>query len=240
MDKKRQDQEFRLAMTKTELDLTRNYDFLEDLMSKVDGQATLLQMSGYYKDSLEIYDKKVDFVRKSSQSEETINRCLIRKADALALSGQFEMAEKQYRLVNAESKKMKVIALIHLADMFMRLGQEAKVDQAINQLEPLLPAIENDEKQRDEYFKGKHFLAIKAFKKGSYAKAETLLQKLITNVSGTYTYSLEGKPLVHDIYRTMAAVQSKLGRYGDALKTLSNTLSLQLACEGKTHNVALT
>ena len=39
-------------MTKTNLDLTRNYDFIEDLMGKVDGQATLLQISGYYKDSL--------------------------------------------------------------------------------------------------------------------------------------------------------------------------------------------
>ena len=42
---------------------------MEDLMAKIDGQATLLQMSGYYKDSLDIYDKKVDFIRKSSESE---------------------------------------------------------------------------------------------------------------------------------------------------------------------------
>lgn len=88
MDKKRQSEQARLGMTKIELDLTRNYDFIEDLMSKVDGQATLLQLSGYYKDSLEIYDKKVDFIRKTNESEETMNRCLIRKADALALSGE--------------------------------------------------------------------------------------------------------------------------------------------------------
>jgi hypothetical protein len=52
MDKKRQSEQTRGEMSKLELDLTRNYDFIEDLMSKVDGQATLLQMSGYYKDSL--------------------------------------------------------------------------------------------------------------------------------------------------------------------------------------------
>lgn len=87
MDKKRQSEQTRGEMSKLELDLTRNYDFIEDLMSKVDGQATLLQMSGYYKDSLQIYDKKVDFIRKTNESQETMNRCLIRKADALALSG---------------------------------------------------------------------------------------------------------------------------------------------------------
>ena len=53
-------------MGKTQLDLTRNYDFLEDLMNKIDGQATLLQINGYYKESLDIYDKKVDFIRKTN------------------------------------------------------------------------------------------------------------------------------------------------------------------------------
>lgn len=74
-------------MTKAALDLTRNYDFFEDLISRVDGQATLLQVSGYYKDSLDIYDKKVDFIRKTNESEDVMNKCLLRKGDALALSG---------------------------------------------------------------------------------------------------------------------------------------------------------
>lgn len=39
-------------MTKMELDLMRNYDYLEDLLIKVDSQATLLQISGYYQESL--------------------------------------------------------------------------------------------------------------------------------------------------------------------------------------------
>ena len=79
-------------MTKTNLDLTRNYDFIEDLMGKVDGQATILQISGYYKDSLEIYDKKVDFIRKTNESDDTMNKCLIRKGDALAMCGDYQNA----------------------------------------------------------------------------------------------------------------------------------------------------
>ena len=54
-------------MQKAELDLTRNYDFIEDVMTRIDGQATLLQLSGYYKDSLDIYDKKVEHLKKTSQ-----------------------------------------------------------------------------------------------------------------------------------------------------------------------------
>ncbi len=30
----------------------RNYDYLEDMLANVDSQATLLQLSGYYKESL--------------------------------------------------------------------------------------------------------------------------------------------------------------------------------------------
>ena len=67
---KRQDKEFRLnGMSDHSKDMTRNYDFLEDLMSKVDGQATILQINGYYKDSLEVYDRKVDLIRKTNESE---------------------------------------------------------------------------------------------------------------------------------------------------------------------------
>lgn len=39
-------------LTKSELDLIRNFDYLEDIMLKIDSQATLLQLSGYYKESL--------------------------------------------------------------------------------------------------------------------------------------------------------------------------------------------
>jgi pentatricopeptide repeat protein len=45
---------------------------------------------------------------------------------------------------------------------------------------------------------------------------------------------------MHDIWRTLAACQSKQGRHDEALKLLNETRSFQLACEGKTHNLALT
>jgi len=39
--------------------LLRNYDYLEDLIKKDDSQAVILQMSGYFKESLEVYERKV-------------------------------------------------------------------------------------------------------------------------------------------------------------------------------------
>ena len=79
-------------MKKAELDLTRNYDFIEDVMTKIDGQATLLQLSGYYKDSLDIYDKKVEHLKKTSKQYEAIYQCMIHKGDALAINGDYDGA----------------------------------------------------------------------------------------------------------------------------------------------------
>lgn len=36
------------------------------MLAKVDSQATLLQLSGYYQESLDVYNKKVDSVRKTN------------------------------------------------------------------------------------------------------------------------------------------------------------------------------
>lgn len=51
-------------MTEEELGLVRNYDYLEDMMGKIDGQATLLQLAGHLKDSLYLYDRKAEATRK--------------------------------------------------------------------------------------------------------------------------------------------------------------------------------
>jgi len=62
---KRKIEDERTHMSKLELDLMRNYDYLEDMLSKVDSQATLLQLAGYYDDALKVYDQRVDYIRDS-------------------------------------------------------------------------------------------------------------------------------------------------------------------------------
>ena len=83
-------------------------------------------------------------------------------------------------------------------------------------------------------------MAIKTLKKGSAKKAEGMLADLITNISSTYDYTLEGQPIYHDIYRSLAACEFRLKRPNEALNKLNTTRKLQLACEGKTPNVAMT
>ena len=46
-------------MKKIELDPLRNQDYIDYLMSKNDGQISILQLNGYYKESLEIIEKKI-------------------------------------------------------------------------------------------------------------------------------------------------------------------------------------
>ena len=77
-------------------------------------------------------------------------------------------------------------------------------------------------------------------KNGSMKKADKMLKDLIIEIGKAYPNSYEGKPLVHDIYRSRATCMSKLGLHSDALTMLKDTLTWQLVCEGKTANVAMT
>ena len=62
LDQKRKDEAHLMRhgpMKKIELDPLRNQDYIDYLMSKNDGQISILQLNGYYKESLEIIEKKL-------------------------------------------------------------------------------------------------------------------------------------------------------------------------------------
>ena len=58
-----------------------------DLLKNLDKLFLNIQFYSHY--LKQIYDKKVDFIRKSNESDENMNRCLIKKADALTLNGEY-------------------------------------------------------------------------------------------------------------------------------------------------------
>lgn len=91
-------------------------------MKRVDSQATLLQLSGYFKESLEIYDKKADYIRKSNESQDVMSGCMIHKGDALRMSGEYEEAEREYLTI--KSQKMRPVALVHLAELYFLQGND--------------------------------------------------------------------------------------------------------------------
>lgn len=71
---------------------------------------------------------------------------MIKKADALVLAGDYQGAQKAFSEMATPSKKLKMIALIHQADMYMRTGQQQKLLKIINQIDPKV--LEGQEKQK--------------------------------------------------------------------------------------------
>lgn len=56
----------------------------------MDSQAMILQLSGYHQESLEVFDRKINDIRKTSESDQAIEQCLLHKADALRIGGDLE------------------------------------------------------------------------------------------------------------------------------------------------------
>lgn len=133
---------------------------------------------------------------------------------------------------------MKLISQIHLAELYMHRGEDAKFDKIIEEITPKIEGLREEEKE--EYFKARNFVIIRTIKRGAFQKAEKMLNELKQEVTTAFPKNLEGKPLVHDLYRSIATVKSKLGKHSEALSLLKDTLAWQLVCEGKTANVALT
>lgn len=76
--------EYRL--TPHEERLMRNYDYLEDIISGINSQATVLQMSGYFKESIEVYDRKFQYIRKSQPSQEVLDKHTIEMGDVYMMN----------------------------------------------------------------------------------------------------------------------------------------------------------
>lgn len=64
----RADPSSKVRNQENEVSLLRNYDYIEELIKKDSSQAAILQMSGYFKEALQVYDKKVEFLIKTKAS----------------------------------------------------------------------------------------------------------------------------------------------------------------------------
>jgi hypothetical protein len=77
-------------LTENEAVLLRNYDYLQNLIEKDNSQAIILQMSGYFKETLEVYDRKVEYLKKIKAPENELNKFIILRGDAYRLNEDFE------------------------------------------------------------------------------------------------------------------------------------------------------
>ena len=73
-------------MTEHEATLIRNFDYVEELIRKDTSQAVILQMSGYFKESLEVYDRKVEYLKKINASEAELAKYTILRGDAYRMN----------------------------------------------------------------------------------------------------------------------------------------------------------
>ena len=74
--------------------LLRNYDYLEQTIKKDNSQAIILQMNGYFKESLQIYQKKVEYLRKIKAPETQLCKYTLLTGDAYRLNEDYDEAEK--------------------------------------------------------------------------------------------------------------------------------------------------
>ena len=74
--------------------MIRNYDYIEDLMRTINNQAKVLQISGHLKDSLIIYNQKIEHIRKTQPPKEVIDRHIIEMGDAYRINEEYEKAEQ--------------------------------------------------------------------------------------------------------------------------------------------------
>jgi hypothetical protein len=112
------------------------------------------------------------------------------------------------------------------------------LEKTLADLHQKINILENDE--IEEYATGFNIIALSMMKKAQFKKASDILNKLEKILCKKYGDGLEGKPLVHEIYRNMAICKFKQGQPKEALGQLKSTLEWQLVCEGKSANVAMT
>lgn len=72
--------------------LIRNYDYVEELIRNDNSQAVILQMSGYFKESLEVYDKKVEYLKQANAKETELAKYIILRGDAYRMTEDYEEA----------------------------------------------------------------------------------------------------------------------------------------------------
>ena len=90
-------------------------------------------MSGYFKESIEVYDRKFQYIRKSQPSQDVIDKHAIEMGDVYRMNEDYKLAEEQYQSV--KGGKMHLISLVHLAELYFKTHENAKLEKVINQIE---------------------------------------------------------------------------------------------------------
>lgn len=211
-----------------EQNLLRNYDYLQDVTSRISSQATILQMSGYFEDSLLIYNQKLEMIRKSQPSQQVLDKHRIELGDAYRINEQFDKAEEQF--LSIKEGKMLLIAYVHLAELYFTSKSGEKLERVVCEIEKNLGKYKNI--SEPDSFKAQNYIGMQLINRGKFKEASKLYKSLSREINVYYNYKFEGIPLVHEINRNRAACETKLSNYSEALSLLDSTKGWQKICEG--------
>jgi hypothetical protein len=79
-------------------------------------------MHGYFRESLEIYEKKVEYLKKISAPASEVSKYQILRGDAYRLNEEFEEAEKEYKSLPDENYRL--VGLVHLLELYLKKGDD--------------------------------------------------------------------------------------------------------------------
>jgi hypothetical protein len=129
----RADQTSKKRVTDKETMLLRNYDYLQYLVEPDKSQAVVLKMHGYFKESLEIYEKKVEFLKAVKAPASEISKYQILRGDAYRLNEEFEEAEREYKTLPDENYRL--VGLVHLLELYLKKGDDKSAQKVQEELE---------------------------------------------------------------------------------------------------------
>lgn len=131
-------------------------------------------MSGHFEDSLLIHSQKLEQIRKSQPSQEVLDKHTIDLGDAYRINAEYSKAEQQY--LSVKEGKMALIANVHLAELYFKTKESAKLQNVIIELERNISKYK--EISQPDSFKAQNYIGVELINRGKYKEASRLYKVL--------------------------------------------------------------
>ena len=138
-------------------------------MKKIKNQGSVLQLSGYFRESIEIYDKKLEEITRTNKPAAMLDEFRIEKGDTLKSCEEYELAEKQY--FSVQTDKLKLVAKVRLIELYIVRRNEAKVQQMLAEVESEIGKLK-EWGFTEDYFRGKNYIGLGLMRKEKFKEAK--------------------------------------------------------------------
>lgn len=146
--------------------------------------------------------------------------------DAYKMCDDLKKSQESYKKIS--NQKMKLIAKVHMAELYHQNKDVHKFTETVKEIEPNIDEIMKI--NPTEGFKAMNYIGIALMNEGKYEEANAQFREIMPKLSVFYDYKYEGIPLVHDIFRNTASCESKMKNYSEALNLLDSAKGWQKVC----------